>query len=170
MLPEFWEKTFEEDPTINKEEAEEIITMFREYSIFAVAAAELSDMGIPNYKSEDFLQETTLLIDTRNRRHYAHKKDRIDGDTQLMLNFFETYFSQLLGELGENITTCVFGSNIIDPLEKNDFKIIVDQKSFTFKLPLGSLLPLKFCPEDGEKFNGGWLYCPFHGTYLKKCR
>ncbi len=170
MLPEFWEKTFSEDPTISPEEGDLIVSMFRKYSIFAMVFGELGPMGIPNYKSEKFMQANTLLVHPNKRRYSPQKKDEIDGDTQMIIGFLEMYLSQILGDLGENITICVFDCKTINPLEDDDFQIIIDKESFTFELPLGSLLPLKFCPEDGEKFNGAWSYCPFHGTYLRKSK
>jgi len=44
-------------------------------------------------------------------------------------------------------------------------KILLHMKT-RWRTPLGSLLPLKICPKDGEGMNGAWNFCPWDGEKL----
>jgi hypothetical protein len=38
--------------------------------------------------------------------------------------------------------------------------------AFEYRLPLDVLTPPKYCPVDGEKQSGKFVYCPYHGVKL----
>ena len=141
--------------------------IFRDYTIFSIAAGELNNWGVPSYMSAETINQTTVLIDSKNKRHLPYNKDQISSDATMMMEFLEVYFAQLLGDLGENIVTCVFAGDIIDPLKNEDFRIILNKKTFTYDLPLGSLLPPKYCSKCRKSYNGRWSFCPFTGNYLR---
>ena len=56
---------------------------------------------------------------------------------------------------------------IMEAKKDGAFTIGLADESFNWKLPLGSLLPPKVCPVDGEELNGAWKFCPWHGEALK---
>ena len=81
--------------------------------------------------------------------------------------------SNMLGPMGENMRFFLFpavdgsGTEIANPTSQNHFAVQLGDHHFRWRLPLGSLLPPKACPDDGQVLNGAWNYCPWHGTKLK---
>ena len=58
------------------------------------------------------------------------------------------------------------GGILIDPRGQEDFVFQMAETEFKWDLPLHSLGPPKYCPEDGQALNGVWAYCPWHGQKL----
>jgi hypothetical protein len=58
------------------------------------------------------------------------------------------------------------GKLLLDPTVAGGFKYIVYDKTFTWRLPLGSLLPPKFDPKTHEQFPGNFQFNPYTGTKL----
>jgi len=45
-------------------------------------------------------------------------------------------------------------------------RLSINKNEYKWRTPLGSLMPVKTCPKDGEKMSGAWDYCPFDGEKL----
>jgi hypothetical protein len=77
-----------------------------------------------------------------------------------------------MGQLGENMNFFVFddieseNKRISDPYLRGNVQISIKNKDYKWRTPLGTLLPLKTCPADGERMNGAWDYCPWDGEKL----
>lgn len=98
----------------------------------------------------------------------------VSEDEQTVIAVFRPVFSNMLGQMGQNLDLLLFplqdahGHALADPLNPGRFTINVFDEKFTWRLPLGSLLPQKRCPEDGEMLNGAWTFCPIHGVKLEE--
>lgn len=79
----------------------------------------------------------------------------------------------MLGPMGQNMHFFLFsskkknGQEIAVAKREGAFSVKLDKREFKWRLPLGSLLPPKVCPIDGEKLNGAWKFCPWHGVALR---
>ena len=62
------------------------------------------------------------------------------------------------------------GEKLVNPKEKENFEIRLDKEVFQWRLPLGALLPPRYCPTDDEELSGAWNYCPYHGKALKETK
>ena len=58
------------------------------------------------------------------------------------------------------------GAPLTDPRKPGRLTLAVGERRYTWRLPLGALLPEKSCPVDGEVFPGSYGFCPFHGDRL----
>jgi hypothetical protein len=82
--------------------------------------------------------------------------------------------AQMLGQFGEGMRIYLFkakkinGQPVINIMTKNNFTLSWNSASLTWKLPLSSVLPPKFCSVDNEQMKGNWNYCPIHGVKLDK--
>ena len=79
----------------------------------------------------------------------------------------------MLGPMGEHMEffffprTSASGQPIADAKAEGSFRFGVGKDVYDWRLPLGSLLPQKTCPVDGERLSGAWEYCPWHGKKLR---
>ena len=78
----------------------------------------------------------------------------------------------MLGPMGQNVHFYAFsatdnaGNRIADARKEETFSVTLTGREYKWRLPLGSLLPPKKCPLDGEILNGAYKYCPWHGAKL----
>jgi hypothetical protein len=83
----------------------------------------------------------------------------------LMANF--------MGRFGQNLTFVVFpgkdseGNKVADALGEGHLVLFENGHTFSWRLPLASLLPEKICPKCGEHLPGSYKFCPYDGTNLQ---
>jgi hypothetical protein len=170
---EFWKYTFEQDSSITKELSEQIMEYFRPYTMVLVADGVIGSFGGIEYTSEQVLRKNIRIIDNSGKSYYSVDEDDINADTKNFLALMEPILVNMLGPMGKNMNFYVFpaktssGQKIADPYSTGTFSVKFDERDFKWRLPLGSLIPTKKCPVDGEEMNGAWKYCPWHGTQLK---
>lgn len=76
--------------------------------------------------------------------------------------------------MGKNVAFFVYeakdkaGNRPIDPNKPGSFDVRMGEEDFHWRLPLGSLLPVRVCPKCGETFPGNYTFCPFDGVQLKE--
>lgn len=81
--------------------------------------------------------------------------------------------ASMLGKFGDAMEFVVFndadehGNSMADPRAKLLVTLSFDQESFTWRLPLVSLQPVRVDPETGDTFPGDFDFNPFTGTRLE---
>jgi hypothetical protein len=124
------------------------------------------------YKSEDTVRETIQLIDSQGAVYRPLGKEKIDADIRNLLVMMKPMLSNMMGQMGANMNFIVFpsksaaGQKIADARREGSFAVKLSDSKFEWKLPLGAVLPAKICPVDGERLNGAWKFCPWHGDKL----
>lgn len=170
---EFWKAVFSEDESVPKEQADEIIEVFSQYTAMAILDGKIGPFGDVDYKSKDEIYNNLVLIDKKNVSYIPLVESEIDSRTQSILSFMKPVLGNMLGKLGDNMHFFLFQKKdnplepIIHPKLEETFSVKLSGEEFQWKLPLGSLLKPKICPIDGEQMNGSWRYCPYHGKELK---
>lgn len=169
---EFWEAVFADDKAIPVEQANEILEVFKQYTMVATIDGVIGNFGDVAYKSDNEIFDTLSITDHLNNNYTPLKSSDIDIKTAEVIGFIKPVLSRMLGQMGDNMHFFLFqdknnpGHSIIDPRSTNAFTVLLGGEAFTFKLPLGSLLKPKKCPIDSELLNGAWAFCPFHGKEL----
>ena len=170
---EFWKAVFAEDESVPKEQADEIIEVFSQYTAMAILDGKIGPFGDVDYKSKDEIYNNLVLVDKKNVSYIPLVESEIDSRTQSILSFMKPVLGNMLGKLGDNMHFFLFQKKdnplepIIHPKLEETFSVKLSGEEFQWKLPLGSLLKPKICPVDGVKMNGSWRYCPYHGKELK---
>jgi hypothetical protein len=171
---EFWQASFDQDPSISAAEAEEFINVLRPYTLVIAVDGTIGTFGGVTYKSESYLRANISIIDNQGISYSPLSTSVVNADATNFLSMMKPVFSNMLGPMGENMHFIVFsgknksGNPLADPHKEGSITISLEDEKFKYRLPLGSLLPPKKCSIDGEKMNGAWKYCPFHGVELKK--
>jgi hypothetical protein len=98
--------------------------------------------------------------------------EKLDYALQTLLSNLKPVLKNAMGQLGENMNFFVFsdkkenGKRVSDPYAKGNVQLNVRNKEYKWRTPLGTLMPLKYCPKDKEDMNGSWEYCPWDGGKL----
>lgn len=168
----FWEVTFAQDPSTSKEEAQEIIDLFRGYELFAVIKGKIGIFGGVTYNSLDDVRDIFSVSYKGQELTLVDNKD-ISADLSNFLSIVRPMMSNMLGPMGENLHFLFVEHPVentvlpIDPISNSDLKIELGAFKPNVTLPLSSLLLEKQCPVDKKWHSGKWTYCPFHGNKLK---
>ena len=82
--------------------------------------------------------------------------------------------ANMLGQFGKSLEFYAFPAKdkadkpLADPFANGKIKVAMSGRSFSWRLPLGSLMRPKKCATCGEEFSGNYNVCPFDGTKLKE--
>lgn len=172
-LPEeFWQATIAADPTTTKAQAELFMGMIRRYAMFVVVDGKIGSFGGVTYKSEESIRGTIQVTDVHGGVHRPIAADRVDPDAKMLMSLMKPILSNMIGKMGENMHFVLFpakdsaGRKIADATREGTLSLRLGADVYKWRLPLGSLLPTKSCPVDGERLSGAWKFCPWHGERL----
>ena len=169
---EFWRASFEQDPNMTAAQTEEFVKILRPYMLIVAVDGNIGSFGGVTYKSETTIRDSIQVIDSQGTRYRPLNNENIDADTKNFLSMMKPVFVNMLGPIGQNMHFFLFparntmGQNIAVAKSEGAFSVKLDKRVFKWRLPLGSLLPTKICPVDGEKLSGAWKFCPWHGAEL----
>jgi hypothetical protein len=96
----------------------------------------------------------------------------IHADAKNLLQMMKPVIANMLGPMGQNMHFLLFdakredGRPVADPKSSGALYIVVAEKEFLYRLPLGSILAAKYDPETSERFPGNYNYNPFTGSKL----
>lgn len=170
---EYWRVTMSQNGTVSTAQIDEFLKIVSPYQVFVVADGMIGALGGITYKPEEEIRKSIQLIDRDGSRYAPIGEDKIGSDAKNFLSIVKPVLANALGPVGQNMHIYLFPAKnkenrqIMEATKEGAFTIRLGENSFTWKLPLGSLLPSKVCPVDGEELNGAWKYCPWHGEMLK---
>lgn len=158
--------------SMGEADAEDALAVLRPYVVIGVIDGPIGPFGGIDFSSREELVGAVRLEDGDGAVHAPLDPGTIDPDVRSLLSMMTPYLSSILGQMGQNLHFFVFdgqkgGSPLLNAREEGSFAVLVREERFEWRLPLGSLLPPKYCPVDGEKLSGAWNYCPWHGAELK---
>jgi len=168
---EYWKAVFAQDPSIPKDQAEEMTSLLENYDIVAAVRGKIGYYGGVTFQDEASIRKG-LIFEYDGVRYKPMDKKNVAADLKNFIDVMRPMFSNMMGNMGENLYFVVYQDDvskraIIDPYKDKKLKLTLSDFSDTLQFPLSSLLQSKKCPKDGALFNGKWLYCPHHGTALK---
>lgn len=170
---EYWQATLSQSPDITASQIEEQIKVFRPYTIVTVVDGIAGIYGTVTYKSEADIRRNIRIVDNQGNIYLPLSDTDINADTRAVLAMMKPALANALGPIGQNMYFFVFpaqnkqGLGIADAKKEGEFSVKLGEIEFRWKLPLGSLLPLKICPTCQEKVSGSYKYCPWDGTKLE---
>lgn len=169
---EFWIATFQNEPSLSQSDIDEFMKVLEPYSLFAVIDGEVGPFGGVTYTAESAITQSITLTDNNGKQYRPLSNSEISSDLQNFLSMFKPILINMIGQMGQNMHFFVFadkdakGNRIADPTQKGKITVNVVGEEYVWKTPLGSVIPQKYCPEDGEAHSGAWEYCPYHGSKL----
>ncbi len=170
---EYWEKSFKDDPTVTEEMTKEFIEVFNEYLMLAVIDSDLGPFGGVKNKDVDSIKNNIRVILSDQTILKPLPEEKISGDASNFISMIKPMFTKMMGQFGSGMNFILFrgvdedGKRLLDPGVENRFEVNLYAEKFSFRLPLGSLLPDKYDPETGEIFPGNYNYNPYTGVELE---
>ena len=168
---DWWRLTLSGNETIPAEFLQRTEAALAQYTLVLIAHGDAGP-GNLTWADETALRAEVSLIDERGQAHPPIVTEEVTADARAAVDAIRPSFATLLGPAGRNFHFFFFpatndaGTAIADPRVPGEISVRVVDERYRWRLPLGSLLPQKRCPVDGERLNGGWQFCPWHGDRL----
>jgi hypothetical protein len=170
---EFWQVSLSANGALTPQQIERFSKVVSAYFIVAAVDGTIGPMGGAEFSSESDLRARIRLVDAKGRSYAPIADDKISPDMRNFTQIMRPMLTNLMGSFGASIRFFMFpardaeGREIANARADGSFDVMIGDRRFHWRLPLGSLMEPKVCPEDGEVLNGAWSYCPWHGTKLK---
>lgn len=171
---EFWEESAIEQGSA-PEQARTSFAALHDYTMVIVAVGKVG-LGNINWRSEKEIRAGTTLRDSDGQVYQPLQE--ISGDAQGIASIVRPVLSNILGPMGQNLQILFFpaktksGKLIADPTQASSFSVVLTnlttqkESEFSWRPPLTSLSPPKFCPVGKERVEANWKFCPWHGVPL----
>jgi hypothetical protein len=169
---EYWRVSLSDNPNVTTEQLEDFLAAFRPYLLVAVVDGKMGISGI-TFVPEDTIRPRLQLTDAGGNKYSPLTATEVGKQAKDVLSVMKPILSNAMGQMGENMSFFFFpaadkgSKKIAEATHEGQFAIDLGERKFRWRLPLGSLLPTKVCPIDGEHLNGAWKFCPWHGAELK---
>ena len=166
---EYWIESMKAANQASPEMVQAIEEGMDDYIVLAAYDAELGAMGGLTYKKNLKAE----VLDKNGKRYMPISEKEVSVQAQTMISALKPQMSSIIGPMGENMEYFLFparddaGDQIVDVKGEGHLKVILNEKPFMWRTPLGSLVPKKKCPTDGELLSGAWSFCPWHGKKLE---
>ena len=169
---EFWESVFAGDNTVTDDQAQNMLDVLSEYTMFAVVDGTIGPFGGVSFEPLETFENKVFVVDMNQEKYAPIKTEKLNSDTQILISSFKPILKNMLGAMGENMHFFVFSDlskkkeRICDPRAKGQVIFEMKGETYSYRTPLGAVLPPKKCPKDDEEMSGAWDYCPWHGNAL----
>jgi hypothetical protein len=168
---QFWEASMAKGGA-DRKKMDEILEVLGRYTMVAVVDGHIGPMGGVTYMPPEAIRQAIIVKDPYGGAHRPLDDAAIDADTRNLLQTARPIVANVLGPTGQNMHFILFpsktsdGRPIADPMSSGTFTVTLGAADFSYRLPLGSLLPPKYDPKSGEVFPGNYQFNPFTGTSL----
>lgn len=170
---EFWDVVMSGEQDMGEKTRREFADLFRSYTIVAAVKGKISSFGVTDFESESDLRAKLRVHDATGKSHEPIATDKVDRRLTMLIQVMRPMFKNLLGEMGDNMQFYVFpgkgtdGKRLANPVGSGTFNVSLGDESYSYRLPLGSLLVPRRDPSTGEVFPGSYRFNPYTGTELK---
>jgi hypothetical protein len=172
LPPQLWAHSLAQQKTPPDAVSRRFQGLFERYTVIAVLQADNESL-VADFTSEADLRPKLQLVDMNGGAHRPIAPDKVDPALKTLLGVMRPILVSLIGPAGENMQFYVFpgrtasGKAVADPLGDGKMLVRLDRSEFSFRLPLGSLLPPRRDPANGEAFQGDYRYNPYTGAALQ---
>jgi hypothetical protein len=170
MPQAFWEASANNNAALSPEGRAQMLAVLDDYMIFAIARAKLTLATVDARSKSEMLSNARLEIGDKIIDPIAPEK--LTPAAQAILVALKPLLAGILGKFGQSVEIVVYPSKqgdqkLIDPLRPGSFKYTLYDQTFTWRLPLASLLPPKVDPKTSEEFPGSYEFNPYTGDPLR---
>lgn len=170
-LPQaLWEVSLSNNTALSPEGRTEVLAILEDYIIFAIARAKITMATLDARSKSEMLSNARLEIGDKTIDPIA--PENLTPAAQVILVSLKPVLAGMLGKLGQSVELAIYPSKqgdqrIVDPLRPGSLKYTLYDQTFTWRLPLVSLLPPKVDPKTSEEFPGNYEFNPYTGQPLR---
>lgn len=170
---EFWDVVMTGEKEMGEKTRGEFGDLFRSHTIIAAVKGKIGSFGVTDFESESDLRAKLRVRDATGKSYEPIAADKVDRRLTMLIQVMRPMFKNLLGEMGDNMQFYVFpgqdanGQRLANPVGSGSFNVSLGDESYSYRLPLGSLLVPRRDPSTGEVFPGSYRFNPYTGTELK---
>ncbi len=166
----FWDASLSASGVMSPAGKAQVLQALQDYMVFALVHAKTGIGGITDASSkEDLLLNATLEIGGQTIKPIA--PESLSPAAAAILGGFKPGLERTMGQFGESLQILIYpaargGKPLIDPSASGTFQFTLYGETFTWRLPLASLLPPKLDPATHEQFPGNYQFNPYTGAKL----
>jgi hypothetical protein len=169
MPTEFWSTATETNPNTSPQMRAQLHDLMDEYAIFAIIHGRMTLNGLEATPRDELLRSARL--EANGMTIEPLRMTEVKPGIQAMMAAMKPIFASMFGAFGQNLEFVLYpngqkGKHLVDPSAAGNLKYVLADQTFTWRLPLGSLLPPKRDPHTGEEFPGNYQFNPFTGDRL----
>lgn len=167
---QFWDASLSASGVMSPTGKAQVLQALQDYMIFGLVHAKSGIGGITDASSkEDLLLNTTLEIGGQTVQPLA--PESLSPAAAAILGGFKPGLERTMGQFGASMQILIYpalraGKPLIDPSAAGTFRFTLYGQTFTWHLPLASLLPPKFDRGTHEQFPGNYDFNPYTGAKL----
>jgi hypothetical protein len=169
---DYWRVALASSPNVPTSAVDEIERVLAAYTLMVIASGEIGPLAGVTWTPEETIRATAVLRDRGGAEHRPLPAERIAPDAKSLATFIKPLLASIMGPMGENMHMVFFparnaaGDAIAHARTEGSFSLQIADRTYRWRLPLGSLMPQKVCPVDDEAMDGSWRFCPWHGKEL----
>jgi hypothetical protein len=169
---QYWEESAKSNPAINEILKQDLLKAVEDYTVIGVIDAKKEGLGFSFTPAEEILK-TAKLTDSAGKTVLPLPDSDINSSAQNLFSAMKPLLANLMGRFGQNLSFVVFpgkdseGNIVADAQGEGHLVFFENGHTFSWRLPLASLLPEKICPKCGEHLPGSYKFCPYDGTNLQ---
>jgi hypothetical protein len=167
---QWWDATLGANPNLTAEGRAKVDATLAPFTIFALVHAKSGLATLDAATKADMLQNAKLEVDGHVVEPLA--PDKVDAGAQAVLAAMKPALAGVLGKLGQSIELVVYPNRdgdrtILDAAKPGAFTYTFYEQTYSWRLPLGAVLPPKVDAKTGETFPGNYEFNPFTGERLQ---
>jgi hypothetical protein len=169
MPTEFWDMAVATNSAVTSQAIAKLHTLMDDYVVFAISRGRVTVDGLLATPREEMLRVS--VCEASGQRLIPLATTDVKPEVQALVTTLKPIFGTLLGGFGQSLEFVFYpnplqGQRLIDARRDGTLKFTLSEQTFTWRLPLGSLLPPKHDASTGEDFPGNYQYNPYTGNRL----
>lgn len=171
MPAQFWEESLKANPALPEAMRTQVLSVLADYNVFALLRAKPGAGGLSDVQPKAELIKN-LRVESNGKVIEPMAPEQISPAAQLMLSQLKPAMAAMVGQVGQAMEFVVYpakaadGKLQFDAAQPGTLKVGLFDVNFSWRLPLGSLLPARVDKKTGEEFPGNFQFNPFTGDKL----
>ena len=167
---EFWTETLQSSPQVSEAQRAQFVAVLEDYTIFAEVVADVGPIGGITPRSRAAIAPNTVFR-IGNDVMPLLGDEAITADARNFISIMKPMLANMLGQFGRGTEFLIYsnrknGEKILSAVGEQKFSYTIFGRLFTWRLPIGSLLPPRMDAKTGEIFPGDYHFSPYTGNKL----
>ena len=170
----YWQESLRKSDLPSNQQ-QDMLKTIDEYILVAVLEGKVGTLGVlASTAKEELEKKSWLFVGADNLRPIPESE--LSPGARNFVQVMKPVVANMMGSMGQGLHFLAFsakdtkGKKRIDPKLPGKVMVKVGDKEYSFRLPLGSLLPPKIDSDSGEHFPGNYEFNPYTGRKLSNAK